>query len=81
MLLPTVPADLARFIDHTLLVADATAADIEKLCAEAREHRFFGVCVNGCWVATAYHLLEDTEVKVVGVAGFGDRASRLSIIW
>ena len=70
MLLPTVPADLARFIDHTLLVADATAADIEKLCAEAREHRFFGVCVNGCWVATAYHLLEDTEVKVVGVAGF-----------
>ena len=70
MLLPVVPADLARFIDHTLLAADATAADIAKLCAEAREHNFYSVCVNGCWVATAYHLLEDTEVKVVGVAGF-----------
>jgi deoxyribose-phosphate aldolase len=70
MLLATVPADLAKFIDHTLLAADATAADIQKLCAEARENNFFSVCVNGCWVATAYHLLEDSNVKVVGVAGF-----------
>lgn len=70
MLLAPVPADLAKFIDHTLLAADATAADIEKLCAEARENNFFSVCVNGCWVATAYHLLEATEVKVVSVAGF-----------
>jgi hypothetical protein len=38
---------LAAFIDHTLLKADATAKDIEKLCAEAREHKFFSVCVNG----------------------------------
>jgi deoxyribose-phosphate aldolase len=70
MLLNKVPADLTRFIDHTLLAADATAKDIEKLCAEAREHKFFSVCVNGCWVATAYHLLEDSDVKVVSVAGF-----------
>ena len=70
MLLATVSADLAKFIDHTLLAADATAADIAKLCAEAREYRCFSVCVNGCWVAPAYQLLEDSEVKVVGVVGF-----------
>jgi deoxyribose-phosphate aldolase len=70
MLLSTVPADLARLIDHTLLTADATADDIKKLCTEARENNFFSVCVNGGWVATAYHLLEDSEVKIVGVAGF-----------
>ena len=35
------PAQLAAHIDHTLLKPDASAAQIEKLCAEAREHRFF----------------------------------------
>src|SRR5664279_2740398 len=34
-----VPVDLARFIDHTLLRPDASAAEIDKLCAEAKEHR------------------------------------------
>jgi deoxyribose-phosphate aldolase len=62
--------DLARFIDHTLLKPEATAKDIEKLCAEAREHRFYSVCVNGTRVAQAYALLEDAEVKVCAVAGF-----------
>ena len=37
---------LNAYIDHTLLKADATRAQIEKLCAEAREHRFASVCVN-----------------------------------
>jgi deoxyribose-phosphate aldolase len=63
-------AQLAVFIDHTLLKPDATAAQIEKLCAEAREHRFFSVCVNSSWVAAARHYLEDTDVKVASVVGF-----------
>src|SRR5271170_3181020 len=64
------PAQLASFIDHTLLKADATAKDIEKLCAEARENNFFSVCVNGSWVASAHHLLEGSDVKVASVVGF-----------
>jgi deoxyribose-phosphate aldolase len=64
------PEQLAAFIDHTLLKPDASLAQIEKLCAEAREHDFFSVCVNGSWVATAYHLLEDSDVKVTSVVGF-----------
>jgi deoxyribose-phosphate aldolase len=64
------PAQLASFIDHTLLKADATAKDIEKLCAEARENNFFSICVNGSWVASAHHLLEGSDVKVASVAGF-----------
>lgn len=64
------PAQLAAFIDHTLLKPDASAAQIEKLCAEAREHKFFSVCVNGSWVAAARHFLDGSEVKVVGVVGF-----------
>ena len=55
------PALLAAFIDQTLLKPDASLEQIKKLCAEARGHKFFSVCVNGSWVATAYQLLEDSE--------------------
>ena len=34
------PLELARMIDHTLLRADATQAEIAALCGEAREHGF-----------------------------------------
>jgi deoxyribose-phosphate aldolase len=63
-------AQLAAFIDHALLRPDASARDIEKLCAEAREHGFFSVCVNGSWVAVARHFLDDSNVKVASVVGF-----------
>lgn len=64
------PAQLVAFIDHTLLKPDAAHAQIEQLCAEACEHHFFSVCVNGSWVMTARHLLENTDVKVACVVGF-----------
>lgn len=64
------PAQLAAYIDHTLLKADATSEEIELLCAEARENSFFSVCVNGSWVRHARRLLAGAEVKVVSVAGF-----------
>ncbi len=64
------PAQLAAYIDHTLLKADAIAKDIEKLCAEARENHFYSVCVNGSWVGQARHFLEGTGVKVACVVGF-----------
>lgn len=62
--------DLARSIDHTLLKPEATAANIERLCAEARTHGFFAVCVNGSWVGQARHFLDDSAVKVATVVGF-----------
>jgi deoxyribose-phosphate aldolase len=64
------PAEIARFIDHTLLRPDAGVNEIEKLCAEAREHQFFSVCVHGSWIELARHCLEDSTVKVASVAGF-----------
>jgi deoxyribose-phosphate aldolase len=68
---PTLlPTQLAAYIDHTLLKADATAKDIEKLCAEAREYHFYSVCVNGSRVRQVRHLLDDTDVKVACVVGF-----------
>lgn len=65
-----VPRDLARTIDHTLLKPDATPGDIDKLCAEAREHRFAAVCVNPIWVKRAAGLLKGSDVLVASVVGF-----------
>ena len=62
--------DIARRIDHTLFAADATRRDIEKLCAEAREHVFFSVCVNGSRVELARAALDESEVQVVALVGF-----------
>jgi deoxyribose-phosphate aldolase len=63
-------SDLAKFIDHTLLKPDATHAQIEVLCAEAAEHHFATVCVNGSRVELAHSLLEDNDVQVATVVGF-----------
>ncbi len=68
--LTLIPAQLAAFIDHAQLKPETSLAQISQLCAEALEHKFFSVCVNGCWVAAAYQLLEDSDVKVASVVGF-----------
>ena len=65
-----VPRDLARFIDHTLLRPDATAADIDTLCAEAREFGFAAVCVNPTWVRRCAQSLRGSSVRVASVVGF-----------
>ena len=61
---------LNKYIDHTILKATASSTDIQKLCEEAIEHEFYSVCVNGCYVADAKHLLQGTDVKVAAVVGF-----------
>jgi deoxyribose-phosphate aldolase len=61
---------LAAYIDHALLKPDATVDQIEQLCAEAREHGFYSVCVHGAWIAAALHFLEGTGIRVCGTVGF-----------
>ncbi|WP_448904977.1 deoxyribose-phosphate aldolase [Gemella sp.] len=61
---------LNKYIDHTILKATASSSDVQKLCEEAIEHKFYSVCVNGCYVADAKHLLQGTDVKVAAVVGF-----------
>jgi len=63
-------SELANYIDHTLLKPDATRVQIKQLCAEATEHQFASVCVNGSRVELAYSLLEECDVQVCTVVGF-----------
>lgn len=64
--------DLSRYIDHTLLRADCSEADIRKLCEEAIGHGFAAVCVPPYFVALVRHLLEQHSSKllVTTVVGF-----------
>ncbi len=63
-------SEVAKYIDHTLLKPDATKAEIEKLCHEARTFNFASVCVNPAWVRQSAVLLLGSSVKVCTVVGF-----------
>jgi deoxyribose-phosphate aldolase len=67
---PRASARIADYVDHTLLKAETTRAEIERLCAEAVEHRFAAVCVNGAWVTLCADRTAGSEVKVASVVGF-----------
>ena len=71
-------AELAAIIDHTLLRPTATRAQVEALCAEAREHRFASVCVNPSRVPLARACLQG-QVPVCTVIGFPLGANRPTI--
>jgi len=73
------PQPLAGYIDHTLLKPDATPAQIERLCAEALQHRFASVCVNPCYVPLCAGLLAGSPVAVCTVIGFPLGATTTSV--
>lgn len=60
----------AQFFDHTLLKPEATQAQIETLCAEARQNLFCTVCVNPVWIPLATSLLKGSGVLPITVVGF-----------
>ena len=61
---------LSRMIDHTNLKADATTADIKKLCAEAIEFRFASACFNQVKSAIGGAELAGSDLKACSVIGF-----------
>lgn len=61
---------LAGRIDHTILGAAATSADVRRVCAEAREHGFASVCVNSRWVPLVAGELAGSGVLTCAVVGF-----------
>ena len=60
--MPLTPAQIGHMIDHTILKAEATEADVRKIVAEAVQHRFASVCVNPRWANLVSDLLHDAGV-------------------
>ena len=61
---------LHRRLQVTCFRPDATRQDIEHLCRDARALGCLGVCVTPVRVELAASLLEDSDVRVVGLVGF-----------
>ena len=62
--------NLNHMIDHTILKAEATEADVLRLCAEAKEYGFASVCVNSSFVPLVHKQLLGSGVKTCCVVGF-----------
>lgn len=62
--------NINTYIDHTLLKADATLAQIKTLCDEAIQYQFASVCIPSYFVKDAYALVRESNVKVCTVVGF-----------
>lgn len=62
--------NVSEYIDHTLLKPEATSDQIRQICAEAKTHGFFGVCVNSYWIPLVSEVLKDSDVSPVAVVGF-----------
>jgi deoxyribose-phosphate aldolase len=64
------PAELAQYIDHTILKPESTLAMIDKVCAEAKQYQFKSVCVNSGRVPYVAKKLQGTGIAVCSVIGF-----------
>jgi deoxyribose-phosphate aldolase len=73
------PEQLADMIDHTLLAAVSTEAEIIRICGEAKQYGFATVCVNPYWVPVAARELAGSKVGLTTVIGFPLGASRTGI--
>ncbi|MCF0238591.1 MAG: deoxyribose-phosphate aldolase [Sphaerochaetaceae bacterium] len=62
--------NIAKYIDHTVLGANAQEDKIKNLCEEAKTWNFASVCVNTCWTKYCVKALEGTSVNVCTVVGF-----------
>ncbi|AGF58426.1 deoxyribose-phosphate aldolase [Clostridium saccharoperbutylacetonicum] len=62
--------EIAKYIDHTILKAEATVEDVKKLCVEAKEYGFTSVCVNACYAKLVSTELKGSDVKTCVVVGF-----------
>lgn len=65
-----VPADVASYIDHTLLKPEAVKSQFEQLCDEAVKYGFYSVCVNSYWADFCSRRMRGSNVKVCCVVGF-----------
>jgi deoxyribose-phosphate aldolase len=75
MVEPYSDIDLAKFIDHALLLPTATPPQVEQCCAEADRFGFATVCVFPVHVKQAADLLYQKQPKVCAVIGFPSGAT------
>lgn len=61
--------NIHKVIEHTLLKPDCTNKDIQRLCEEALQYHFYGVCIPPYHVREAVRVAQE-QIKVITVVGF-----------
>ncbi len=61
--------EILALVDHTLLKADATKADIKRICEEAMENNTASICINPGFIEYAVGIMGD-KIPVCTVIGF-----------
>lgn len=59
-----------HYLEHTKLNPTMTAADVDTLVGEAKDHQLFGICVPPFWAKKAARELRNTDISLVTVIGF-----------
>lgn len=68
--------NIAEYIDHTLLKADATGTMVKRICQEAVQYGFASVCVNSGFAELVSGQLSGSKVRTCVVSGFPLGASQ-----
>lgn len=62
--------NISKYIDYTLLKADAGIDMFKKLCSEAAENKFYSVCVPPYIIKACKEFLVGSDVKIATVISF-----------
>lgn len=64
--------NLNQYIEHTLLRPDTSVSDVQRICDEALNHQFGGVCLPPFFMRDARRLLGDPKrgIRLSTVVGF-----------
>lgn len=62
--------DFNKYFDHTILKADATSEDVNRVVREALQYNFASVCVNSGRTKQVSSMLINTDIDVCTVIGF-----------
>ncbi|NBY58239.1 MAG: deoxyribose-phosphate aldolase [Actinobacteria bacterium] len=66
---PRTAAELAKFIDHTLLAPEATRDEVLTVCRDAVAWKVAAVCISPSWLPLPADVTSD-DVRVCTVVGF-----------
>lgn len=62
--------NLSAYISHSILKADTSLADVEKVCKEALKHDFKSICIPPFYIKKAKEFLASSNIKISTVIGF-----------
>ena len=68
-----------NIIDYTYLKSYGKIDDIKRVCNDAKDNKFYSVCLLPNSISTAKSFLDDTNIKVVATIGLNDGSEKSNV--